>query len=61
MNYFKEIRKTLKLTQKEMAQRLSISYSHYTKLEISYVQPSFQLLKRTKEVFEKIDMNLFFE
>lgn len=60
MNKLKEIRKKEKLKQKEMAELLGISYSHYTKLETGYVKPSFNLLKRIKEIFDWVDMNDFF-
>lgn len=55
----RQIRLRDKLTQKEMATLLGISYSHYTKLETGYVNPSFDLLLRIKEIFEW-DMNDFF-
>ncbi|MGF1919178.1 helix-turn-helix domain-containing protein [Enterococcus faecalis] len=57
----RQIRLKDKRNQKEMATLLNISYSHYTKLETSYVNPSFNLLKRIKEVFEWVDMNDFFK
>lgn len=61
MKELKELRRRESLKQKEMAQLLNISYSHYTKLETGYVKPGFELLKRIKEEFSEVDMNNFFK
>ena len=57
----KEFRKSKKLRQSEMAEKLQVSYSHYVKLENGFVKPSFELLKRIKEEFSELDMNQLFK
>lgn len=61
MNSFRQVRKSQSLTQKEMADKLKVSLSHYTKLEGDFVKPSFGVLKRLKDEFEDTDMNMFFQ
>ena len=61
MKYLKQLRKDNGLSQLEMAERLSVSLSHYVKLENGFVNPSFQLLKRINEEFIEFDLNLIFE
>lgn len=61
LGYFKTIRKREKLTQKEMAERLNISFSHYSKLEGDFVKPSFNVIKKVYELFEGVDTNEFFK
>ena len=56
-----KLRKQEQLTQQEMAVRLGVSYSHYTKLERNFVNPGFDLLSRVKQTFNNVDMNEFFE
>ena len=60
MKVLKDLRKKIDISQLEMAKRLRITYSHYTKLENNFVNPSFKLLKRIKEEFSELDMNEFF-
>lgn len=60
-SYFKEIRIKGGFDQKKMAEKLGVSYSHYTKLETKHVKPSFDLLKKTKQIFPETDMNQFFK
>lgn len=61
MKTLKDLRNKIGISQMEMAKRLSITYSHYTKLENNFVNPSFKLLKKIKEEFSELDMNDFFE
>ena len=61
MNQFKEVRTSEHLTQQEMAKRLQVSLSHYTKLEGNFVQPSVDVLQRLKFSFPDVDMNKFFK
>lgn len=60
-SYLKEFRKSKKLRQAEIADKLGISYSHYVKLENGFVNPGFELLKRIKEEFSELDMNQLFK
>ena len=61
MNVMKRERASQQLTQSEMAKRLHVSYSHYTKLEGEFVNPSFKVLQRFKQEFPEVDMNNFFK
>lgn len=44
-----------------MASQLSISHSHYSKLEGGFVKPSFDVLERLYNVFKGVDTNEFFK
>jgi len=45
-----------------MAIKLDISISYYSKLETSFREPSFHLLKKVKATFKSdVNMNDFFE
>lgn len=44
-------RKQLGLTQKEMAERIGITSTHYSRIETGDANPSYELLDRFKEVF----------
>ncbi len=61
INEFRTIRKQYKLRQEDMASKLKVSLSHYSKLEGNFVKPSFDVLSRFKQVFPKVDMNNFFK
>ncbi|MGY3766811.1 helix-turn-helix transcriptional regulator [Vagococcus vulneris] len=61
MKALKKLRSLYKLTQKDMANRLGVSYSHYIKLENGFVGPSFNLLQTIKREFPKFDMNELFK
>lgn len=56
-----KLRQSERLTQKEMAEKLDITVSSYTKLELGLRNPSFKLLKRLKKEFPSCDMNEFFQ
>lgn len=59
-NHLRDYREGLGLTMPEMAQKLSITYSYYTKIEYEERQPSYSFMKKFKKIFPKYDMNLFF-
>lgn len=61
MEALKEIRKSRRLKQQEMAKRINVSYSHYVKLENGFVNPSFKVLQHIKKEFGDVDMNWFFQ
>lgn len=61
MFQLKELRKRERLNQKQMAERLGVSYSHYVKLENRFVNPGFKVLKKIKTEFSEVDMNDFFK
>lgn len=57
-----KFRESHKMTQKEMAEKIGVSISYYTKIESGHKNPSFQFLMKLKASFGgKIDMNVFFE
>lgn len=49
------------LKQTEMAKKLKISYSHYSKLEGEFANPSLKVLRKFKQEFPDADMNSFFK
>ena len=51
-NELKEFRKSKKMTQTEMAQKLEISLSHYKAIECGFADPSFKTLTKFYEVFK---------
>lgn len=61
MNELKVLRKKQNLTQIEMANTLKVSSSYYIKIEGGFINPSYNLLKKVKEVYgDKIDLNKLF-
>ena len=60
MNCLEVLRKNEKLTQDEMAQKLGVSASFYTKIESGNRAPSRDFLVKIKECFPMCDMNIFF-
>lgn len=59
MDEFKKLRVEENITLKEMAEKLGISESLYQKLEYGIRQPSVKVLKKLKEAFPDIDINIF--
>ena len=55
-----ELRNNLGLTQLEMAEKIGISLSYYSKLEIGVRNPSFNFITKVKKVFPDIDTEIFF-
>lgn len=56
-----DFRKQLGLTQIEMAKKLNVSYSYYTKIENENKPPSYNFIKRLKEIYPEINTNIFFD
>lgn len=61
MDLLKKIRKDNQLTQIEMAKRLKVSESMYTKIETGHMKPSFNFIYKVKTEFPEIDTNDFFK
>ncbi|WP_445667620.1 helix-turn-helix domain-containing protein [Oceanobacillus sp. FSL K6-0251] len=58
----KQLRNDLQLSQTEMAEKIGVSISYYSKIEGDFKEPSYQFLKKLKASFgSKVDMNNFFE
>lgn len=57
----KSFRKEQGVTQVEMAELIKVSVSNYTKVEGGFKNPSFNFIKKLKDVFPDIDANKFFE
>ena len=55
----KDYRKMKKLTQKEMAKLIGISYSMYMKVEQNVRQPGLNTLKKIKKVFNDFPIEFF--
>lgn len=56
----KKFREKMNLTQEKMALTLGITVSHYKSIEYGYRNPSFELLKKMKEIFPKINIDKIF-
>ena len=60
MEWLKKFRNEQGLTLNEMAEKLGISKSMYEKVEYGDRGASVQFIKRFKQVFPHIDINIFF-
>lgn len=60
MEFLKAFRKEKGLTTKQMANALKISNSLYEKVECNFRTPSQNFLRRFKQTFPDVDMNIFF-
>ncbi len=56
----KEFREKMNLTQEKMAQILEITVAHYKSIEYGYRNPSFELLKRIKDIFPRASIDKIF-
>ncbi|HBG7381053.1 TPA: helix-turn-helix transcriptional regulator, partial [Clostridioides difficile] len=54
-------RKNLGLTQKQLAERIGISKSYYSKIEGNFKKPGRGFLEKFKNTFPNEDMNIFFK
>lgn len=59
MDSLKNIRKEMNLTQLEMANKLEISVSYYSKIENGSKMPSYNFIKRFSDEFPSLDANIF--
>ena len=55
-----EFRNKYKLTHYEMAEKLNVSKSFYSKVEYGVRNPSFNFIKKFKEVFPNADIDVLF-
>lgn len=55
----KEFRLNKGLTQEQMAKLVGISKSMYEKIEYEERKPSIDTMKKFKEVFKDLDINIF--
>ncbi len=60
MKYLKDLRKSLNLNKKEMANKIGISVSYYEKIESGERYVSRNFLVKLKEKFPQFDINIFF-
>lgn len=60
MKYLSVLRKNKKFSVAEMAEQLGISESLYSKVECGQREPSRLFMKKLKERFPEVDMNIFF-
>lgn len=56
----KELRKFIKLNQKQMAEKIGVSASYYYKLESGIQSPSYEFLVKVKKAFPKISIDEVF-
>ena len=55
-----DYRKSLNLTQVEMAERIGVSFSHYTKIESGVRNPSYNFMVRLKNAFPDFNIDQMF-
>ena len=51
----REFRKTAKLTQKEIAEKLEISFCHYNEVETGKTSPRLDLIEKAIKILELTD------
>ena len=56
----KEFREKQHLTQENMAKTLDITVAHYKSIEYGYRNPSFDLLKKMKNIFPNLTVDKIF-
>ena len=56
----KNSREKQHLTQENMAKTLKITVAHYKSIEYGYRNPSFELLKKMKDIFPKLNVDKIF-
>ena len=56
----KKFREKMNLTQEKMALTIGITVAHYKSIEYGYRNPSFELLKKIKEIFPKFNVDKIF-
>lgn len=59
-NYLIKLRKREGLTQEEFANKLEITLSHYSKIEVGKRNPSYNFLKKFKIAFPKESIDEIF-
>lgn len=57
----KRVREEQGVTQTEMAKKIKVSISDYTKIEGGYKNPSFNFIQKVKNAFPEVDANEFFK
>lgn len=56
----KKFREKQHLTQENMAKTLEITVAHYKSIEYGYRNPSFELLKKMKNIFPSLNVDKIF-
>lgn len=56
----KDFREKQHLTQENMAKTLEITVAHYKSIEYGYRNPSFELLKKMKDIFPRLSVDKIF-
>lgn len=59
MNELKVFRQSQNMTRKEMAEKLGVSLSFYEKVEMGDRSLSGNFIRRLKEAFPLVDLNIF--
>jgi len=55
-----KFRKDMGLTQYEMADKIGISVSFYSKIEVGIRNPSFNFMTKLKKTFPDVETDIFF-
>lgn len=61
MQWLKDFRNDKSNTLDEMASKIGVSKSLYEKIEYGDRTPSAKFIKKFKEAFPEVDINIFFE
>lgn len=62
MGELKKFREGKRMTQRQMASKIGVSLSYYRKIEQGENNPSYQFMKKLKDVFPKASVDkLFFK
>ena len=58
--YLEMFRKSLNLSQSEMATQLGITRSYYSKIEKGYRNPSYDFMRRLKDKYPQVNIDKMF-
>lgn len=61
MDQLVEFRKSKNMTLQQMADKIGISKSMYEKIEYGDAKPSIETLKKFKDNFDDLDINIFLQ
>lgn len=60
MDELKKFREGKSMTQRQMASKIGVSLSYYRKIEQGKNKPSYQFMKKLKDVFPKVSVDKLF-
>lgn len=60
MNSLVDFRNSKNLTQRQMSQKIGVTLSYYSKIELSLRNPSYDFIKKFKTAFKSADIERIF-